>query len=234
MSLRLGVCALFASLFTLAGVADAAGPTQALFRVSLSATLTKEWTFTRVETDADCTQTTRGVGRWQLKLATRRASRVRAVAAAGGRIRFLRGSIGAVAGSATRTGTMMLTTRGGPACERESRSLLCAAQKRSFRRGGTSLLNRRKGVLALASLRGAGSVRSFRSNCPEEPGDIRAIRTDLPLATGPLTTRDVFARNVPRFFVTGDSEQETTIEGDTDGRVTERVRWTVTFTRLSG
>lgn len=232
MRLRLGVFALLACLLAMAGVARAAEPAQAVFRVSLSATLTKEWTFTRVETDGDCTRTTRGVGKWQLKLSTRRGSRVRAVAVGGGRVRFIGGTLGAIAGSATRTGTMMLSTRGGPSCERESRSVLCARRRRSFRGGATSLLNRRKGVLALAALRGASAVRSFRSNCPEEPADIRAIRTDLSLATGPLTTNDVFARDVPRFFVTGASEQETTIEGDTDGRVTERVRWTVTFTRL--
>jgi hypothetical protein len=61
---------------------------------------------------------------------------------------------------------------------------------------------------------------------------IRSIRADLPLATGPLDAGDVFDRNVPRWFVTGDTEQVTTIEGDVDGTVTERVRWRLNFTRL--
>jgi hypothetical protein len=59
------------------------------------------------------------------------------------------------------------------------------------------------------------------------------VRTDLPLATGPLDSADLFDRNVGRWFVTGDTEQVTTIEGAVDGRVTERVRWTLNFTRLS-
>jgi hypothetical protein len=42
----------------------------------------------------------------------------------------------------------------------------------------------------------------------------------------------VFDRDVPRFFISGNSRQVTTIEGPYDGRVTERVRWTLTFTRL--
>ena len=72
----------------------------------------------------------------------------------------------------------------------------------------------------------------FRSGCPEEPVDIRAIRTDLALADAPLSSADVFDRDVPHFFVSVNTTQETTIEGDYDGRVTERVRWTLTFTRL--
>ena len=234
MRLRLGVFALLACAFVVAGAAaGAADPAQAVFRVTLSGTLTKEWTFTRAETAGDCTETTRAVGKWQVRLATRRPTRVRAVAV-GRRIRFVGAKLGAIAGSGRRSGTMTLSASGGPSCERTSRSVRCGAERRAFRGGSTSLANPRRGVLRLAPLGGARSIRSFSSKCPEEPGDIRAIRTDLPLASGPLSADDVFARNVPRFFVTGDSEQETTIEGDdVDGRVTERVRWTVTFTRLA-
>jgi hypothetical protein len=43
----------------------------------------------------------------------------------------------------------------------------------------------------------------------------------------------VFDRDVPRFFISGNTQQVTTLEGPYDGRVTERVRWTLTFTRVS-
>src|SRR5687768_14754003 len=58
--LRLGVLALFAFLLVLAGgAAYAAKPRQAVFKVTLTAALTKTWTFTRIESsEADCTRTT--------------------------------------------------------------------------------------------------------------------------------------------------------------------------------
>ena len=81
-------------------------------------------------------------------------------------------------------------------------------------------------------MRGAAAARSFRPDCPEEPADIRAIRTDLAVADAPLSAADAFDRNVPRFFISGNSTLETTLEGDYDGKVTERVRWTLAFVRV--
>jgi hypothetical protein len=232
--LRAGVVALFACLLALAGAsAYAAAPKQAVFRVTLTATLTKDWTFTRVdESELGCVRTTHGLGRWRTRLSTRTPGRVRAVAAGPGRVRFSANVVAALTGAGTRTGTMTVTAGGPAPCERFSRSVRCEQERRSFRRGSTSITNPRRRILRLGRLRGADAIRSFSSTCLEEPSEIRAIRTDLPLATGPLDTADVFNRNVPRWFVTGDSEQVTTLEGDVDGRVTERVRWTLTFTRL--
>jgi hypothetical protein len=232
--LRVGVLALFACVLAVAGgSAYAARPKQAVFKVTLTATLTKAWTFTRIDSEADCTRTTRGVGRWQAKLSTRRAGRIRIAAGAGGSVRFSGAVLRALAGSATRSGSMATAATGAPPCEQNSRSARCGQERRSFRGGSTSVTSPRKGVLRLGRLRGAESIRSFRSTCLEEPGDIRTIRTDLPLAAGPLDTADVFDPTVRRWFVTGDTDQVTTIEGDIDGQVTERVRWRINFTRLS-
>lgn len=232
--LRLGVLVLFGCLLAVAsGAAYAAKPRQAVFKVTLTATLTKTWTFTRIETsETDCTRTTRGVGRWEAKLSTRSAGRVRAIAAGAGKVRFSGATLKTLTGAAARSGSMTITATGQPPCERLSRSIRCGLERRTFRGGSTALTSPRKGVLKLGRLRGADAIRSFRSTCLEEPTEIRAIRTDLPLATGPLDAADVFARGVPRWFISGDTEQVTSLEGDVEGRVTERVRWTLNFTRL--
>jgi hypothetical protein len=232
--LRLGVLALFVCVLALAGgSAYAAKPKQAVFEVTLTARLTKQWTFTRIDSEADCTRTTRGVGRWQARVSTRRSERVRAIAAGGGKVRFSGSVLRRLAGSATRSGSMSTAATGPPPCERFSRSDRCGQERRSFRSGSTSLGSPRKGILRLGRLRGAQAIRSFRSTCLEEPADIRTIRTDLPLAAGPLDAGDVFDPGVRRWFVTSDTDQVTTIEGDIDGRVTERVEWRVNFTRVS-
>lgn len=232
--LRLGVTAFLACLVLLAGVAaPAAKPNPAIFRVTLTATLTKNWTFTRVDSEAGCTRTTRGVGRWHATLATRRPAGVLAIAAPDGRVRFPGARLRAIDGSATQSGTMTVTSRGAPPCDGTPRPVRCSAERRSFRGGFASFGSPRRGVLRLGSLRGAAPIRSFDSTCPEEPSDVRSIRTDLTLPAGPLDRSDVFSRDVRRWFISGDSEQVTTIEGDVPGRVTERVRWTLTFTRVT-
>jgi hypothetical protein len=230
--LRVGVSAFLASLILAGSAAFAANPQQAVFRVTLTGNLTKDWSFTRVEEQGKCTRTTRGSGRWQLKLSSRRPGRVRAIAGVGGRVRFSDATLSGIGGTATRSGTMSVTTGGDPPCEHRTNSVRCGRQKRTFKRGSSSLRSPRKGFLRLTSLRGAGAARSFPSGCLEEPADIRAIRTDLPLATGPLDARDVFGPDISRFFVVGNTEQVTTLDGDVAGRVTERVRWTLVFTRL--
>lgn len=230
--LRLGSLAVLACLFVAAGAAaHAARPKQAAFKVTLTATLTKDWTSTEVDDTSDCTRTTRGVGHWVSKFSTRRAVRIRAVDAGRGRVRFS-GNLSALAGSATQSGSVTTLAGGPPPCERLSRSVRCGSERRSFRGGWTVARNPRRGILQLAAVRGAEPIR-FNSACLNAPTDIRAIRTDLPIATGPLDARDVFAGNVPRFFITGDTEQVTTLEGEVDGRVTERVRWKLVFTRVS-
>jgi hypothetical protein len=176
----------------------------------------------------------RTIGSWETRLSTRSPGRVRAVAASGGKVRFSGAVLRTLAGSARQSGTNTITARGEPPCERNSRTVRCGEQRRSFRSGSVSYGSPRKGLLRIGSLRGAGAIRSFTAACPEEPADIRSIRADFPLATGPLDARDVFAPDVSRWFVTGDSVQVTTLEGEVNGRVTERVRWRLTFTRLRG
>lgn len=231
--LRPGLLLCLACASALAGgAAQGAQPRPAVFRVTLTATLTKNWTFTRVEPVAGCTRTTRGVGRWRAKVATRTPTRrVLAIPASGGRVRFTGATIRAIAGEATQSGTMTITSQGPPPCDRFARSVRCGEQRRRFSGASVSFGSPRRGVLRFRRLRGVARIRSFDTVCPEEPNDVRAVRTDLSLAPSPLDRTDVFGRDVRRWFVTGDSEQVTTIEGEVPGRVTERVRWTLTFTR---
>jgi hypothetical protein len=229
--LRLGSFAVLGCLLVAAGgVAHAAKPKQAAFKVTLTATLTKDWTSTEVDDTSDCTRTTRGVGHWAAKFSSRSAVKIRAVDAGRGRVRFS-GNVTALAGLATQSGSVTTLAGGPPPCDHQSRTVRCDSERRSFRGGWTAVRSPRRGILQLAGVRGAEPIR-FNSVCLDAPADISAIRTDLPLATGPLDAKDVFAGNVPRFFITGDTEQVTTIEGEVDGRVTERVRWKLVFTRL--
>jgi hypothetical protein len=229
--MRLGVTIIIACALVLAGGgALAATPKRAVFTVTLAATLTKDWTVTRTA-EGECDRTTGSTGHWKLTLRSTRPTRLVAIGPRrrGGRVRFGRGLVRSLAGRAQQTGSRTVVSR-GPSCVLERRD--CRGQRRSFRGAVARLASPARGKVRFGRIQRASAARSFRRDCPQEPGDVRSIRTDLSLADGPLSTGDVFDRNVPRFFVSGNTEQVTTIEGDLDGTVTERVRWTLSFTRV--
>jgi hypothetical protein len=210
----------------------AAKPQQGRFRVTVTGTLTKTWTVTRSEGEPGCILTTRSTGKWQASLATKRPTTIRVVSAGAGRVRFAGGTVKAIAGTGLQSGTNTVVGQGSPPCARQTRTVKCSGQRRSFRGASTGISNPRRGVLQLGRLRGADAIRSFSAQCPDEPADVRSIKADLPLASGPLDGTDFFRRDVASFFVTGDTQQETTITGELEGTVVERVRWKATFTRL--
>jgi hypothetical protein len=213
------------------GAAGAATLQRAAFKVKLTGTLTKEWTVRRI-VEGECTEVATHAGQWRMSLGTRRQSRVAFTSRGRGRGLGISPSlVGAIAGTATQGGSLLLTT-GGPACVASIRKVRCALSRADFRGATVRLTTPRAGRARFTMLRGVSAARSFPRACPEEPAEIRALRTDLRLADAPLSAADVFGRNVPRFYIHGNTTQETTIEGEYNGKVAERVRWTLTFTRV--
>jgi hypothetical protein len=229
---RVGVWVLVTAVLVLAwGTAGAATPRRAAFTVTLTASLTKDWTIKRA-VEGECTETTTTTGHWRMNLETRRASRM--VVTASGRGRPLRISpavVHTIAGTATQTGSVR-TASEGPRCVRSIQQRSCARKRARVRNASVRLTSPRSGVARFAKLQGIAAARSFAGTCPEQPAHVRSLRTDLGLADGPLAASDVFDRGVTRFFITGNTTQETTITGPYDGKVTERVQWTLTFSRV--
>jgi hypothetical protein len=230
---RLGVSIVLSSVLVLAwGAAGAATSQRALFRVTLTGTLTKDWTVKRT-VEGKCDEITTTTGRWRMTLATRHATGVVVFGPSrtGRPLRFSPGVVRAIAGTATQGGSREVVTQ-GPACERSVLHADCVRKRVRFRNASARFWSPRRRTLRFGRLSGASAARSFRGTCPEQPPEIRSIRTELTLADAPISAADAFDRNVPRFFSRGNSTQETTLEGVYDGKVVERVRWTLTFTRL--
>jgi hypothetical protein len=214
------------------GAAGAAAPQRASFNVKLTGTLTKDWTVSRT-VEGECTEVTTHTGQWRMTIGTRRQSRIVFTSRGRGRRLGISPSVvRAIAGSATRGGSMLVTSR-GPGCTGSIRRVRCAVSRANFRGASIRLTTPRAGLARFTTLGGVSAARSIGGSCPEEPADIRALRTDLRLADAPLAAADIFSRSVPRFFISGNTTQKTTIEGEYDGKVTERVRWTLTLTRVS-
>jgi hypothetical protein len=227
-----GVLILLVSVVFLGwGVAGAATPQRAAFQVELTGTLTKDWTVSRT-VEGECTEVTTHTGQWRMTVGTRRQSRIEFVSRGRGRpLGIWPSLVRAIAGSASRGGSVLVISR-GRGCTGSIRKVRCALRRAGFRGATVRLTTPRAGRARLATLRGVAAARSLRGSCPDEPADVRALRTDLRLADAPLSAGDVFSRKVPRFFIRGNTSQETTIEGEYDGKVREHVRWTLTFTRV--
>jgi hypothetical protein len=229
---RLGVYIVLSSVLVLAwGAAGAATAQRAAFRVTLTGTLTKDWTINRT-VEGDCEEITKTTGHWRMALATRRATRVVVLgpSRAGQPLRFAPGVIRAIAGRATQGGSREVVRR-GPACESTALHADCVKRRASFRNASARFWSPRRARVRFGRL--SGAARSFGGTCPEQPADVRSIRTELTLADAPISAADVFDRGVSRFYIGGNTTQETTLEGEWDGKVVERVRWTLTFARLS-
>ena len=213
------------------GAAGAATPQRGAFNVKLTGTLTKDWTVSRT-VEGECTEVTTHTGQWRMTVGTRRQSRIVFISRGRGRrLGISPSQVRAIAGSATRDGSVVVTSR-GPGCTGPIRMMRCAQRRVDFRGATARLTTPRAGRAGFTPLRRVSAARSISGACPEEPADIRALRTDLRLADAPLSSADVLGRDVPSFFIRGNTRQETTIEGEYDGKATERVRWTLTFVRV--
>lgn len=221
----------FAALFLAWGAAGAATPARAVFDVTLTGTVTKSWTARHVVEGA-CDEVTTHRGTWRLSVRTARATRVVAVGPSGpGRpARFSPGIVRSIAGSAIRSGSRRIQNQSNQ-CGTDQ-TATCTRRRVSFRGATTAFSSPSRAKLRFGRLQGIKQARSLGGTCPVEDPEIRGIRTELTLADGPLTVGDLFDRDVPRFFISGNTTQETSIEGEYDGKVVESVRWTLTFTRL--
>jgi hypothetical protein len=214
------------------GAAGAATPKRAVFRVTLTAVLTKDSMSRRV-VDGACDEVTTTAGHWRMTLAARRPSTIVVVGPSGpGRpVRFAQSTIRRIVGSASQRGTTLVQNPGGR-CGAPTQRIDCGRGAASFRGATARISSPRRRIARLDRLQGASAARSLRGRCDAEPAEIRAIRTDLGIADAPLSVADFFDRNVPRLYLTGNTEQETTLEGEVEGTVIERVRWTLVFTRV--
>jgi hypothetical protein len=67
--------------------------------------------------------------------------------------------------------------------------------------------------------------------CPRESSGVRGLRPGLHQAEGELSEMALMDPRVPGQTAIGSAEVETDLEGAETGRVVERVRWGLTFTR---
>jgi hypothetical protein len=161
---------------------------------------------------------------------TLRSTRPALVTATGtpGRVRFTPTVLRSVTARTTQDGSVTVTERGLGCVGRSHTD--CTRRTRTLSRQTLRWFRSRPGEISFRRSRdfGAGMPRT----CPPEDPEVQAERPGIHEAEGGISERHLFNRDIRSQAVSGSFREETQIEGGPDGRVVERVNWTLRFVRI--
>lgn len=216
-----------ACAFAFAAVGDARPEARATFRVTVTAQITKSWDYVTSSQAGECTATSRVLG---TRIVILRSARPTVVTAAGspGRVRFGPTLLRGVTARTTQDGSVTVDERGLGCGGRMHRD--CRRQTRTLSNQALRFFRSRRNEISFRRSRDfeAGMDRT----CPPEDPEVQVERPGLHDAQGELSERGLFDRRIALHAVSGSFREDTEIEGGPDGRVVERVSWTMRFARV--
>ncbi len=208
-----------------AGTADGASqPRRIAYRVTLNATVTKDWNTVAESTQNGCPTSVRSVGRRTVTLRSVHPTTV-IVTLSSGRVSYSPAVVRFVRAGLSQSGSTTTSVE-APCTKRMTRSR-CTRERREL--GGASF----------GFFRSAPNEISFRKAqlpelagaCPRESAGVRGIRPGRDEAQGEISESALMNPRTPTQTAIATAEIETDLEGQEAGRVVEHVRWALTFTR---
>jgi hypothetical protein len=225
LKLSVGI-ALVGLLAFVAGTAHGAAQAKRVaFRVTLKATVTKNWNAVTETTVNGCPTSNRSLGRRVVTLQSKRPTTVLVTFRNKRMVSFSPAAVRFLAGEVVQTGST--TTTVAPPCTPSTKRSTCARRHRAV-----------TGV-RFAFFRSKLNQISFRrtplpglpAGCPPESAQVRALHTGLEEAEGEISEEALADSRIRKQTATGSAEVETDLEDEDTGRVVERVSWKLTFTR---
>jgi hypothetical protein len=232
------LCGRFGALLALAIVGGLTGVTAAfsqaeaqrsVFRVTLTAQMTKTWNYVATQEQGECVTTNRVNGSRTVTLRSARPTLV-TVTFANGRAKYSPGLVRSLGGRVTQSGGVTTVEGGGQGCRRSSKSANCARPRRGL--GNQVVRFFRSGRNEISFARTKDFAASLPSACPPQTADVRAERPRLHLAEGEISEQDLRNAGVGSQTASGSAEETTDFEGDETGKVVVRVSWQLTFKRV--
>jgi hypothetical protein len=209
----------------LAGTAEGASKAKPVaFRVTLTATVTKDWN-TVTETTVDgCPNSRHSVGRRTVKLRSARPTTV-FVTFARGRISYSPAVVRSVRIDLVQTGNETLKVTSP--CEARTTHALCVPKRRAISATRFGFFRSARNEISFRS----AWLPELSSACPRESSRVRALRSGLRAAQGELSEAALANPRTPNQTAFGGVEVTTDLDGEETGTVVEGVRWELTFTR---
>lgn len=212
-------------LANLVGTAQGAAQTrQVAYRVTLEATVMKDWN-TVTETTVDgCPASQRSVGRRTVTLRSTRPTTV-LVTIGNGQVSYSPAVVQSVRVALAQTGSR--TTSVGAPCAARTTHSRCARMQRAVSGSTFGFFRSARNEISFRNSR----LPEFSRGCPREPSNVRGIRPGLRVAQGEISEMALMNPRAPTQTAIGTATVETDFDGEVTGRVVERVRWALTFTR---
>jgi hypothetical protein len=232
------LCGRFGALLALAivggltGVASAFSQPDArggVFKVTLTAQMTKTWSYVAVQEQGECITSNRVNGSRTVTLRSARPTLV-TVTFPKGRAKYSPGLVRSLGGRVTQTGEVTTIEGGGQGCRRSSKSSNCARPRRALGNQVVRFLRGGRNEIAFARTR--DFTASLPSACPPQAAEVRAEHPSLHLAEGEISEPDLRNAGVGSQTASGSAEETIEFEGDETGRVVVRVSWQLTFKRV--
>jgi hypothetical protein len=207
-----------------ASARDAASAKRAVMKVSLGATITKKWNTVTETTLGGCDVSIHSIGTWKVVLKSLRPTRV-VVSARSGRVSYSPAAVRLVRVDVTGSGSEATTFK-APCMERTVRNT-CPRARRIVKGGTFRFFRSGRDEISFRPTR----VPEVAGTCPWQSAQLRAIKPGLEQAQGELSEAALTDPRVPGQTAQASADTESDFDGDEVGRVTERVGWSLSFTR---
>jgi hypothetical protein len=226
MKVLCGFTCLGAALCLLAALGasarDAAEAKRAVLKVSIRATVTKSWNTVTHTTLEGCDVSIHSIGVRKVVLRSKRPTRV-VVTAGGGRASYAPAAVRFV--SAEATGSGQQTTKVEAPCQPRTEHVDCARARKVTSGATYRFVRRKRNEIAFRAAR----LPEVPGSCPSQSAAVRGIRPGLDEAEGALAEAELTNPRVPAQTALARADVDSDLDGDDEGRVTERVRWSLTF-----
>ena len=219
-------CAL-AAVTVLAGSAVTAGSgreADVRLALTLTASISKSWTYSSTRTEENCRVRTRGSGERTITLRSHRPTIVTA-RGVGSRIVFRPSAVRFLGGVVTEGGSKTEYA----SCDGKITAFDCVRFRREFAGKAARFSSPRSGVLRFAPL--VGLPRANQPTCPGEPANVRKEEPGLRSAPGRLREEILLDPRFKRFVSTGNLTRTRRFGGTSVATVRQRVHWALTFAR---
>jgi hypothetical protein len=213
-------------LALLAGTADGASqPNRVAFRVTLKATVTKDWNVATERPENGCQTSHHLVARRTVRLRSARPTTVVATFGKGRRVSYSPKVVRYVRIELTQSGNR--TSKILPPCTPRTTRVLCTRVRRALNGARFAFFRSARNEISFRPTRLPG----LPSACPGESSGVRAIRPGLQDADGEVSEAVLADPRIRTQTAFATAEVTTDLEDQETGRVVERVSWELTFTR---
>jgi hypothetical protein len=203
---------------------DTAAARRAVLKVTLGATVTKRWNTVTHTTLNGCDVSIRSIGMRKATLRSKRPTKV-VVTSGAGRVSYAPAAARLVTVEVTGSGEQ--TTTYDPPCQQPVEHVACARAHRHVSGAVFRFFRSKRNEISFRHAR----LPAVSGSCPSQSAILRTIVPGLHQAEGEISERELTNPRVARQTAIASADVETDLDGDEEGRVTERVRWTLAFTR---